>query len=92
MSNAITHDTHDTRDAGLQAIRPFVGNIQENVFEAVRLYADGRTAEQVDAATGVGLNNARSRCTELFKAGRFVVIGKRPNAKGTRMIAVYAAR
>lgn len=83
--------THDTREAGLQAVLPFVGNIQENVYAAVRAHAAGLTAEEVQAAVGCSLNCARSRCTELFKCGRFVVTGKRKNAPGTRMIAVYAA-
>ncbi len=82
---------HDTREAGLQAILPFQGNIQEACFEAVRAHHAGLTAEEVQAAVGCSLNSARSRLTELFQASRLVVIGKRANGKGTRKIAVYAA-
>lgn len=82
--------THDTRESGYQAILPFVGNIQENCFEAVRAHHAGLTAEEVQEAVGCSLNSARSRLTELFKASRLVVIGKRLNRAETRKIAVYA--
>lgn len=82
--------THDTREAGLQAILPHLGNIQEGVFEAVRGHAAGLTAEEVQAVVGCSLNSARSRLTELFQASRLVVVGKRANRLGTRNIAVYA--
>ena len=82
--------TRETRDEGQQAIMPFLDNILERVYEAVNGSESGMTAEEVDAATGVGLNNARSRCTEHFNAGRFAVLSKRPNKAGTRQIAVYS--
>lgn len=87
MNNSITHST---REAGHQAILPFVGNIQEAVFEAVRGRHAGLTAEEVAEAVGCGLNNARSRLTELSKAQRLVVLCKRPNKAETRRIAVYS--
>ena len=87
MTNKITHAT---RADGQQAILPFLDNILERVYEAVKGATTGMTAEEVDAATGVGLNNARSRCTEHFNAGRFVVLSKRPNKAGNRQIAVYS--
>lgn len=82
--------TNDTREAGYQAILPFAGNIAEAVYEAVRLHHAGLTAEECQEATGIGLNNVRSRLTELFKASRLVVISKRSNKAQTRKIAVYA--
>jgi hypothetical protein len=87
MTNKITRET---RDEGQQAIMPFLDNILERVYEAVNGSESGMTAEEVDAATGVGLNNARSRCTEHLNSGRFVVIGKRSNKAGNRNIAVYS--
>ncbi len=80
---------HETREEGLQAILPFQGNIQEACFETVRAHRAGLTAEEVQEAVGCSLNSARSRLTELFKAARLVVVGKRANKLGTRQIAVY---
>lgn len=87
MANEITRET---REGGQQAILPFVDNIRERVLEAVRGAPAGLTAEEVHDATGVGLNNARSRCTEHFNDGRFVVLSKRQNKNGNRQIAVYS--
>lgn len=86
MSNPITHDT---REAGYQAILPFAGNIRENVFEAVRAHHGGLTAEEAQAVVGCSLNCARSRLTELFNSGRLAVLAKRLNRAQTRRIAVY---
>jgi hypothetical protein len=47
------------------------------------------TAEEINAATGIGLNNTRSRATEHLTGGRFKVLRKKLNAKKTRSIAVY---
>lgn len=85
-----TKITHETREGGQQAILPFIDNLRSRVYDAVSASAAGLTAEEVDAVTGVGLNNARSRCTEHLNDGRFVVLGKRPNKTGTRQIAVYS--
>ena len=82
--------THDTREAGLQAILPYVGDIEEKVFEAVRIHHAGLTAEEVSEATGISLNNSRSRLTELTLDGRLIVIGKRLNKAETRRVAVWA--
>ena len=82
--------THDTREAGLQAILPFVGDLEEKVFEAVRVHHSGLTAEEVKEATGMSLNNVRSRLTELTLDGRLIVIGKRLNKAETRRVAVWA--
>ena len=82
--------TAQTREDGQQAILPFLNNLLERVYEAVRAREGGMTAEEVEAVLGIGLNNARSRCTEHFKAGRFVVLAKRANVAGTRQIAVYS--
>lgn len=87
MSHSITHDT---REAGYQAILPFSGNIRENIFEAVRARYAGLTAEEAQNEVGCSLNCARSRLTELFKCGRLAVVDKRFNKAGTRKIAVYA--
>lgn len=89
MSDA-TKILHDTRAGGYQAILPFVGNIKESCFEAVRGHPAGMTAEEIHEAVGCSLNCARSRSTELFNERRFTVIGKRPNKASTRQIAVYA--
>ncbi len=53
--------THQTREAGYQAALPFIGNMQEVVYDAVHARAAGLTAEEIQEATGIGLNNARSR-------------------------------
>ena len=82
--------TSQTREEGYQAILPFLNNLSERVYEAVKSRPEGMTAEEVEAVLAIGLNNARSRCTEHFKAGRFVVLAKRSNAAGTRQIAVYS--
>lgn len=87
MTNKITHET---REAGQQAIIPFVEKMSDRVFHSVSQATCGLTAEEVATTTGIGLNNARSRCTEHFKDGRFVVMAKRANAAGTRQIAVYS--
>lgn len=84
--------TRETREEGYQAALPFVASIRERVYGAVRANADGLTAEEVQAAVGCTLNSARSRLTELVKAGRLYVAGKRHNRAGTRAIAVFAAR
>lgn len=83
--------TEQTRDASYQAVLPFVGNIQERVFESVRARNAGLTAEEVQESVGCSLNSARSRLTELTQAGRLVVIGKRANKLGTRKIAIFSA-
>jgi hypothetical protein len=87
MANKITHQT---REGGQQAILPFLDSLRDRVYHAVHRVPSGLTAEEVDAVTGIGLNNARSRCTEHFNAGRFAVLSKRPNKAGTRQIAVYS--
>lgn len=84
--------THETREGGQQAVLPFIDNMRETVYQAVKASSGGLTAEEVNEATRVGLNNARSRCTEHFKDGRFVVLAKRQNKAGTRNIAVYSIR
>lgn len=83
--------THETRDDSYQAILPLVGTIQMAVFEAVRAsYEVGVTAEEASERAGCSLNSARSRLTELFNCSRVVVVDKRRNKAGNRMIAVYA--
>jgi hypothetical protein len=84
--------TQDTRRDGQQSILPFLDVIREKVYEAVKGRPGGLTAEEVDVITHVGLNNARSRCSEFFKEGRFVVRAKRLNAAGTRRISVYEVK
>ncbi len=87
MTNKITHET---REGGQQAILPFLDRLRDRVYHAVYRVSSGLTAEEVDAVTGVGLNNARSRCTEHLNAGVFVVLSKRRNKADTRNIAVYS--
>ncbi len=80
--------THETRRSAHEEISPKLDKLESRVYAAVAA-TGGLTAEEIQEATGINLNSSRSRATELYKAGRFVVLGKRENARG-RMIAVYS--
>ncbi len=68
-------DTLIARHDGHQAIIPRKATIERRILDAL----DGRelTAEEVAAVSGVSLNNARSRLTELKAKGAVETAGRR---------------
>lgn len=80
--------TQETRAAAHEEISPKLDGLEARVYAAV-LEGGGLTAEEIHHRTGINLNSSRSRATELYKAGRFVVLSKRANQAG-RLIAVYS--
>ena len=71
----MTIDTIIARREGHKAIRPHKPTIERMVLDAL---ADHElTAEEVAAVSGITLNNARSRLTELKKKGLVETNGRK---------------
>jgi hypothetical protein len=73
---------HHTRQAAGASIRRAAPTLRRKVYEAVRAAgAEGRTSDEVEAATGMSGNTVRPRLLELAEEGRVM---RAPRVRPTR--------
>lgn len=75
-------DTAESRRDGHRAITPKKPTIANKVLEI--LHDRELTAEEIAEISGISLNNARSRLTELKKKGSVETSGRRLSKTGIR--------
>lgn len=76
-----------SRREGHEAIKPYKPTIAASVIEA--LQSGDKTAEEIADLTGMALNNARSRLTELRKAGKVETVGRKLNPRSNVKITIW---
>jgi len=88
MRGSMNDITMETRREGMEYIEPKAGEIAARVLE--HLKGGAATAGEIAAATGISLNNVRSRLTESLSRQRVVTVGKKLNPETGVRVAVWA--
>ncbi len=87
----MSETTQESRADGFQAGLPRMSSTREKVYAFLRVHAPaGFTADEICVKINLDRNDVRSRLTELADYGRIVAAGRRPNAKQTVQITVWA--
>ncbi len=91
LGDSLNSITHETRREGLEHIEPKAQKIENRILEVLELsvFSGGATAGEISQFTGIGLNNVRSRLTELQDRHRVVAVGKKLNAATGVRVALW---
>ena len=79
----------ETSNEAARSIEPHRGDLRERVFQAIAARAEGATAQEMEALTGLAGNTIRPRLVELYEANRIRRSGEKRRTKSGRRAEVW---
>lgn len=80
---------HDTGKEAAERISPFTSRMRGKVLEALRINAEGLTAQEMEKETGMPGNSVRPRIIELSEAGMIETTGEYRLTEAKRRAKVW---